>query len=212
MLYMRMDQIMIGNLIDNAAVGVYSVAVKMIEVWYFFPIAIVSSFFPKIIKSKENSEREYNDKMQLLYDALVIIGIALAVFVTFISSYIIIFFFGEKYSASIGVIKIYAWVSIFYFLSSASGRWYINERLQMFALTRNLLGLLVGAILNYLLIPIYGIIGSAYATLFAYFCAAYLFDISNKKTRISFYQKSKALWVPGAIYRLRNFLINKGAV
>lgn len=212
MLYMRMDQIMIGNLIDNAAVGVYSVAVKMIEVWYFFPIAIVSSFFPKIIKSKENSEREYNDKMQLLYDALVIIGITLAVFVTFISSYIIIFFFGEKYSASIGVIKIYAWVSIFYFLSSASGRWYINERLQMFALTRNLLGLLVGAILNYILIPIYGIIGSAYATLFAYFCAAYLFDISNKKTRISFYQKSKALWVPGAIFRLRKFLINKGAV
>ncbi len=39
----------------------------------------------------------------------------------------------------------------------------------MFALTRNLLGLLVGAILNYILIPIYGIIGSAYATLFAYF-------------------------------------------
>ncbi|WP_416262566.1 hypothetical protein [Gibbsiella quercinecans] len=42
MLYMRIDQIMIGNLISNAAVGVYSVAVKMIEVWYFFPIAIVS--------------------------------------------------------------------------------------------------------------------------------------------------------------------------
>ena len=212
MLYMRMDQIMIGNLIDNAAVGVYSVAVKMIEVWYFFPIAIVSSFFPKIIKSKEKGEEVYNAKMQLLYDALVIIGLLLAIFITFVSSYIIIFFFGEKYSSSIDVIKIYAWVSIFYFLSSASGRWYINEKLQMFALTRNLLGLLVGAALNYILIPIYGIVGSAYATLIAYFCAAYLFDVSNSKTRISFYQKSKALWIPGAIFRLRKSLLNKGLV
>jgi O-antigen/teichoic acid export membrane protein len=150
--------------------------------------------------------------MQLLYDALVIIGLLLAIFITFVSSYIIIFFFGEKYSSSIDVIKIYAWVSIFYFLSSASGRWYINEKLQMFALTRNLLGLLVGAALNYILIPIYGIVGSAYATLIAYFCAAYLFDVSNRKTRISFYQKSKALWIPGAIFRLRKSLLNKGLV
>lgn len=41
MLYMRIDQIMIGNMIGDAAVGIYSVAVKMVEVWYFFPVAIV---------------------------------------------------------------------------------------------------------------------------------------------------------------------------
>ncbi|WP_213709177.1 flippase, partial [Klebsiella aerogenes] len=53
MLYMRIDQIMIGNMIDDASVGIYSVAVKMVEIWYFVPIAIVSSLFPKIIKAKD---------------------------------------------------------------------------------------------------------------------------------------------------------------
>ncbi|HCR0962016.1 TPA: flippase, partial [Klebsiella aerogenes] len=58
MLYMRIDQIMIGNMIDDASVGIYSVAVKMVEIWYFVPIAIVSSLFPKIIKAKDEENED----------------------------------------------------------------------------------------------------------------------------------------------------------
>ncbi|NBJ33774.1 oligosaccharide flippase family protein [Serratia fonticola] len=202
MLYMRIDQIMIGNLVNNTAVGIYSVAVKMIEVWYFFPIAIVSSLFPKIIQEKSKNEEKYNEKMQFLYDVMVVLGVLLAIFVTCISDYIIEFFYGVQYYEAASLIKIYSWVSIFYFLSSASGRWYINEGLQMYAFTRNIFGLIICFALNYLFIPLYGLSGSAIATLIAYFCAAYLFDAFHKKTRISFFQKSKSLWVPGAIVRI----------
>ena len=45
-------------------------------------------------------------------------------------------------------------------------------------------------------------LGSVYATLIAYACAGYLFDILSKKTRVAFYQKTKALWIPGALIRL----------
>lgn len=207
MLYMRVDQIMIGNMIDNAAVGVYSVAVKMVEVWYFFPIAIVSSLFPKIIKEKEISEDKYNERMQFLYDVMVVVGVMLAVVVSFLSDYIISFFYGSQYMESSILIKIYAWVSIFYFLSSASGRWYINEGLQLYALNRNLLGLIIAVGLNFILIPDFGVEGSAFATLAAYFFASYIFDLFNKKTRISFLQKSRALWVPGAILRIKKTII-----
>lgn len=77
------------------------------------------------------------------------------------------------------------------FLSSASGRWYINEGLQKYALSRNILGLVMGITLNYYLIPIYGVLGSVYATLIAYACAGYLFDCLTHHTRISFIQKQK---------------------
>ncbi|RLM07275.1 polysaccharide biosynthesis export protein [Gibbsiella quercinecans] len=207
MLYMRIDQIMIGNLISNAAVGVYSVAVKMIEVWYFFPIAIVSSLFPKIIEEKYKSEDKYNNRMQFLYDLMVISGVCLAIVVTFLSDIIIDFFYGLQYKDASSLIKIYAWVSIFYFLSSASGRWYINEGLQMYAFTRNLFGLIICVALNFILIPLYGLKGSAIATLVAYFCAAYLFDAFHKKTRISFLQKSRSLWIPGALLRIKKNII-----
>jgi len=203
MLYMRVDQIMIGNMVDNAAVGIYSVAVKMVEVWYFFPVAIVSSLFPKIIKEKEVSEDRYNERMQFLYDIMVVVGVSLAIVVTILSDYIISLFYGYQYAEASRLIKIYAWVSIFYFLSSASGRWYINEGLQVYALTRNIMGLAIAISLNFILIPKFGSEGAAFATLVAYFFVSYLFDFFNQKTRISFLQKSKSLWVFGAILRIR---------
>lgn len=208
MLYMRIDQVMIGNMIGSSAVGVYSVAVKMVEVWYFFPIAIVSTLFPKIIKLREVSLEKYHQRLQFLYDLLVVISVMIALFVTFFADFIIGFFYTKDYSDASSVIKIYSWISVFYFLSSASGRWYINEGLQKYALNRNIVGLIIGVTLNYLLIPIYGVIGSVYATLFAYACAGYLFDSLTHHTRISFIQKSKALWLPGNLMRL--FSVFKG--
>lgn len=207
MLYMRIDQIMIGSMIGNAAVGIYSVAVKMVEVWYFLPVAIVSSVFPNIIKTKEQDVFLYNKKLQLLYDILVLISVFMAIFVTFASDFIIRLFYDSSYYSAAILIKLYAWVSVFYFLSSASGRWYINEGLQKYALNRNLLGLIIGIVLNLLLIPTFGLEGSVYATFIAYFCAGYLFDVLHPKTRIAFYQKTKALWLPGSILRIKkNFL------
>ncbi|MBL1188695.1 flippase, partial [Escherichia coli] len=203
MLYMRVDQIMIGNMVDNAAVGIYSVAVKMVEVWYFFPVAIVSSLFPKIIKEKEVSEDRYNERMQFLYDIMVVVGVSLAIVVTILSDYIISLFYGYQYAEASRLIKIYAWVSIFYFLSSASGRWYINEGLQVYALTRNIMGLAIAISLNFILIPKFGSEGAAFATLVTYYFASYLFEFFKQKTRISFLQKSKSLWVIGAILRIR---------
>ncbi|VTN10245.1 colanic acid exporter [Raoultella terrigena] len=209
MLYMRIDQIMIGNIIGDTAVGIYSVAVKMVEVWYFIPVAIVSSLFPKIIKIREHSKESYDQRLQFLYDILVIIGVTLALTITFVSDYIISLLYEHHYFAASRIIKLYAWVSIFYFLSSASGRWYINEGLQKYALTRNLAGLVIGVILNYILIPKYGAEGSVYATLIAFGCAGYLFDALSKKTRYAFIQKTKSLWLPGNILRLITYYKRK---
>lgn len=191
MLYMRIDQIMIGNMIGDSAVGIYSVAVKMVEVWYFFPVAIVSSLFPKIIKLREVNVLEYNKRLQFLYDILVVLSVSIALIVTFLSDYIIGFFYTHQYTEASILIKIYAWVSVFYFLSSASGRWYINEGLQKYALNRNLIGLVMGVVLNFLLIPKYGSLGSVYATLIAYACAGYLFDILSKKQELPFIKKRR---------------------
>lgn len=209
MLYMRIDQIMIGNMIDDAAVGVYSVAVKMVEIWYFIPIAIVSTLFPKIIKVKYLNEVEYNERLQVLYDILVYISVFLALGVTLFSDIVIGILFDHQYDEASKLIKLYAWVSVFYFLSSASGRWYINEGLQKFALNRNLLGLIIGVILNYILIPLYGAIGSVYATLIAYSCAGYFFDALSKRTRVAFYQKTKSFWLPGSFVRIKKHFLGK---
>lgn len=80
-----------------------------------FPIAIVSSLFPKIIKLREVSVEQYYERLQFLYDILVAISVSIALFVTLFSDFIIDLFYTKDYITASSVIKVYAWVSVFYF-------------------------------------------------------------------------------------------------
>ena len=55
--YMRIDQVMLGTLNDDHALGIYAAAVRLSEIWYFIPVAIVNSVFPAIVRSKVVSEQ-----------------------------------------------------------------------------------------------------------------------------------------------------------
>ncbi len=49
-LYMRIDQIMLGSMINQKSVGIYSVAVRISEIWHFIPKIILISITPYLIQ------------------------------------------------------------------------------------------------------------------------------------------------------------------
>ena len=57
------------------------------------------------------------------------------------------------------------WSVIFVFLGVASSKWFIAEGLQKYSFYRTLAGAVLNVILNFILIPLYGIYGAAIATL-----------------------------------------------
>ena len=208
-LYVRLDQIMIGELLGIAEVGIFSVAVKLIEVWYFFPAIVVSTLFPALIKLRSESLEEYNHKMQLLYDLVSLVGFTLIIGTAIFGDLIIKYTFGSQYIESAFQLKLYSVVCLFYFFNSVSGRWYINEGMQKVALFRNILGLIIAFMLNLILIPRLGLTGATFSTILAYIASTYIFDIFNCKTRIVFFQKTRSLWVFGAIKRLKKEYLAK---
>ena len=70
--YMKIDQVMLKEMLDAKAVGVYAAAVKLCEAWYFVPSVITASLFPAIISSKQKNDTLYQQRMQKLYDLMVI--------------------------------------------------------------------------------------------------------------------------------------------
>jgi PST family polysaccharide transporter len=68
----------------------------------------------------------------------------------------------------------------------------IQEKLTTIELQRAALGAIVNVALNYLLIPLYGAIGSAYATLVAQAVASYLADALDSRTHHIFKMKTRA--------------------
>ncbi|MDV2995583.1 MAG: hypothetical protein N4J56_005237 [Chroococcidiopsis sp. SAG 2025] len=71
MIYMRIDQIMLGQTSGDRAVGLYSAATRISELWYFIPTAICSSGFPTIIEAKGISESLYYQRIKQLLRLMV---------------------------------------------------------------------------------------------------------------------------------------------
>lgn len=197
MVYMRIDQIMIGQMLDDRAVGIYSAAVKISEVWYFVPMAIAGSVFPTIIKSKELGEKVYYDRLQKYFTLMAWTGIIVAITTTFLGKYIIQLLYGQDYLESASVLIIHIWGGVFVCLGVASSSWLMVENLQRISFYRTLAGGIINIILNLILIPKITVKGAAIATVVSQLFAAYLFDLTNRKTFYIFYLKSRAFLIKG---------------
>jgi O-antigen/teichoic acid export membrane protein len=193
---MKIDQVMIKEMLNSEAVGQYAVAAKLSEIWYFIPMAIASSLFPAIINAKKKSEDLYHARMQKLYDIMAWMAIAIAIPMTFLSDWVVELLYGTQYNLAGSVLMIHIWAGVFVFLGVASSKWFITENLQKYSFYRTLAGALINILLNYILIPIYGIYGAAIATLIAQFIASYFFNIFNKRLRYTFLLQTNAILLP----------------
>lgn len=192
MVYMKIDQIMLGQMLGDDAVGIYSVAVRISEVWYFIPMMIVASVFPAILEAKKRDEAQYLQRLQRLYDLMVWLSVAIALPMTFGSTPIVVALFGSAYAESGPILAIHIWASVFVSLGVASSQWFVAENKLILSFWRTFSGLIVNVFLNYFLIPEFGVVGAAVATVIANLVAAYLFDCINVETRKMFLVKSKS--------------------
>jgi O-antigen/teichoic acid export membrane protein len=183
---------MIKEMLDAKAVGQYAAAVRLSEAWYFIPMVIASSLFPAIINAKKESEKLYYGRLQRLYTFMVWLAIGIALPLTFLSDWLVMLLYGTDYSQAGVVLMIHIWAAIFVFLGVVSGKWYLSENLQILVFWRAFFGMIVNVYLNYILMPVYGVIGAAIATLFGQISAALLFDLFHRQTRSIFWMKIKS--------------------
>ncbi|ABJ78724.1 flippase [Leptospira borgpetersenii serovar Hardjo-bovis] len=211
--YMRIDQIMIGQMMGDEAVGIYTAAVKISEVWYFIPMAVASSIFPAILKAKEFSQELYLERLGLLHSFMFLLALMIAIPMTFLSDPIIRLFFGEKFSEAGNVLAIHIWAGIFVFLGVASSRYYLTENLPKGELYKSISGCMTNIILNYFLIPLCGIKGAAIATVISQFVASTLFNLLFKRTREIFFIQLESVFFWKTLSRLnhlRSWLLKDG--
>lgn len=195
LVFMRIDQIMLGNMIGQEAVGIYSVASRLAEAWYFFPTALVASTFPAIVRLRETDQILYLRRLHQLLVVLVIVAYIIGAVVTLFSEWIICLLYGQAYIESASVLVVLVWCGVFVSFGVASGSWIMAERRPILNLTRNALGAVTNVGLNYLLIPKYGVQGAAFGTLISQFVAYFASDFVNPYTRSIGWLKLKSIFL-----------------
>jgi PST family polysaccharide transporter len=192
-IYMKIDQIMLGDLAGNGAVGIYTSATKLTEIWYMIPMIVVSSVFPSIVQSKEQDEQLYQRRITRLFSLMAAISLLIAVPMSLCSNWVVVTMYGTAYQAAGPVLAIHIWASLFVFYGVAQGPWDLTENLTRLAMVRIVMGATVNILLNLWLIPVYGALGAAVATVVSQALAAVFLNVLHKKTRPIFYCQLKSL-------------------
>ena len=165
-IYMKIDQIIIKNLLDDTQVGLYAAAVRLSEIWYFIPVVLCTSLFPTIAKKMDADL--FSARIKKIYSLLFVIAFTISIFVTLFSEKIITFVFGTNYSSATPVLQIYIWTSIAVFWGLLIEKQFIIKSITHIYAIVTIIGMLINIILNLILIPHIGIIGAALASLCSY--------------------------------------------
>lgn len=201
--YMKIDQIMLGEMIGEKAVGIFSAAAKLSEAWYFVPMMIVSSVFPTIITNKQTNQAIYMERVQRLYNLLAFMSVIIGVIFTLISSWLITTLYDANYSKAATVLSIQIWAGVFVSMGIARGKWLLAENLQHIGYWYIALAMVINIVGNYFLIPLYEEIGAAIATVISQATAAIIAPALFKETRVSSIMLLKSMNPVGWIHLLK---------
>ncbi len=192
-LYMRIDQVMLGSMVNEKELGLFSSAIKISDIFIFLPMAVSSSYLPSLVHAKKTSQELFIRKNQFFINWMARISIVLAILVTLFSDQIIQVLYGADYMQASGILVIHIWSLVPMFLGVATSQYLIIENLQKFSLYRTVLGLIFNVLLNLYLIPRYGAFGAAFATTISQFVAAVFSMALFQQTRILFKMQLRSL-------------------
>lgn len=165
MVYMRIDQIMLGSLLGDVAVGQFSAALRISEVWYFVPTSIMIAAFPVMMNKRREDATAYEAYVQRLYDGMAWLGLAVAIVVTLGAPWAVPRLYGAAYAPAAEILVVQTWAGVTVAMSFVHGKWLLAEGLQRYGLFYTVVGACVNVSLNLIFIPKLGAIGAAWSTL-----------------------------------------------
>ncbi len=182
-IYSQMDRIMIGTMLTDYDVGLYTTATTICGIWVFIPIAIINSFRPKIMELKKDNNLDYELRLQQLYSMIIWLCIVASAFICIVSPYVIKLLFGIEYIAAADALRIAIWYETFAMIGSARSIWIICEGKNKYVKYYLGIGAGVNLFLNTTMIPIMGINGAAMATLITQIITSLIAPLLFKETK-----------------------------
>jgi O-antigen/teichoic acid export membrane protein len=191
-IYMRIDQVMIKSMLGDTANGYYSVAAKLSEIWYFFPVIIGSTLLPAVVRSKKVSETHYMNRLQKYYIFMIWASIFICLGMNLISYHLVTILYGKAYTPAVLALVIYMWQLVVMSAMIPFGNWMIAENLQVYSIVFSVFGAIINVVLNFFLIKKIGINGAAIATVAAPLSSFIITGFLHKEMRRQLFMVLKA--------------------
>lgn len=164
----KIDHIMLGQLAGDREVGIYGAAARVTEAFIMIPYTIILAAVPALARKRNEAGNNYGEAFDRLCASLVGGCYLAAIAIALAADPIIRILFGARYADSGPVLAIHIWTLLFVSLITATSHYLVLERSAHLTLYRTAFGCALSFVLNLILIPRFGALGAAWATLIAY--------------------------------------------
>lgn len=165
------DVIMLGWLRTADEVGLYAAAQKPVEILYTIPAIVAAAVFPVTARLAEKSNEELRALLEKSISLVFLLGLPIVVGGAILARDLITLFYGEPYAGAAATFQILLTTILVMFPSALISHAVFAYNKQRYFVGFLVFGALANVLLNALLIPPYGIVGSAFATVGAQLAA-----------------------------------------
>lgn len=177
MVYMRIDQIMIKEMLGEHELGIYAAILPIATVWQFIPMTLASSLAPFVARKKAEGEAGYWQMLEMIFQCFALLGWIVCIPIILLSPNLVSVLFGGRYISGAGILAIYVLTNLFINMAIAQGLWMLNEHRSRLWLYKTFLGSAISVAGNLLLIPYLGLTGAASVAVFSQFFAGVLTNL-----------------------------------
>ena len=167
-LYMNLDISMLKWMIGSREAGVYSIAVMMSTFFYFIPMALQSTYLPKLAEVHAESEKQFLHSFRHYLSINIFVGVICVVSSLLVIPLVIRLLFGAEFEDACQIFRLHIFSLFFVFLGNATSTKLIIQSRHHSLMFVRLLGAGINIATNLILIPDYGSQGAAVATIIAY--------------------------------------------
>lgn len=177
MVYMRIDQIMIKEMLGAEQLGIYTAVLPIATVWQFIPIILNSSLAPFVARKKEEGEIIYWRVLGYIFKVYSLMAWLVCIVIVAFAEIVIDVLYGTQYAQGTYILSIYVFTNIFIYMGVAQGLWMLNDRRAIVGLFNTMVGASVSICGNLILIPKFGLMGAAAASVFSQATAAFFANL-----------------------------------
>jgi len=194
-IYLRLDQVIIGQLLGNSAVGIYAAAARTSEIWNLTPVAVMAAVAPRFTAIHHKDHIAYERHLTYLMRALVVAAVIMGVVLSIEASTVIAALYGASFVSAAPVLVVQVWAGVFVALGITANSWLINMGLLRTALNQAVGAAAASVILNLILIPKIGIVGAAVSVIISQALSGLFLNAAFVSTRPLFYLQCRALGI-----------------
>jgi len=195
MIQARIDQVMLKEMIGSTELGYYSSALRLIEVFTFVPMILVTALFPAIVNARKASTAIYKDRLFNLYRLMMFLFLATAIPIYFFGNQVVIFLYKDAYAPAGQLFTLMAMRLLFTNYGVVRGAYLMTENLTRYSMITMMIGGLTNIVLNYLWIPAYHSIGAIGASIVSFAFTTFLVDVCYYRTRENFYMMIRSMFM-----------------